>query len=310
MHYIARSPVKRLVQSARFIFNIRAYLELARDIRISGLEEITARYPEYRFKYLGNYLTPGFSVSQRAAALGYTYRFLTSQTILPFRSIAAGGQAEIWSCAMEGEKFDVILAPVGEAFLEGDMALVFRRNGNPLYRLSFSFLPGRFAGILDRTILFIGGSQGYRGTAEDSRIAAKRLGEICPATLLLIHLRAIAKLLGLNSVAAIAVSEHSCQTITSGTVHPVSAYDDFWESNGAIRCGRFFRMPAELSFRPSTAASSSHRARARRKQERKSRLYAEILAGFGMESGTEVSGWLDSSVRPQIASHEPVLLGW
>lgn len=279
---ILRSPGKRLSQAARFLGNPAAFLALERDIRRTGLRDLASRYPEYRYKYLGNYLSPAFSVSQRAAILGCTYRFLHSQRLLPFRTVLGGQTVRIWSRVVAGESFEVVLAPVQEAFLEGDLALEFRRNGSPLYRLSFSFMPGHMARMADPTILFIGGSQGYRGTSEESRLAAKRMGEICPATLLLIQLRAIAKALGLRAVGAVSLQGHSCDTILEGKVHPVSAYDAFWEANGATRHGPFFSMPAELAFRPSSASSSSHRARARRKQERKSILFAEILARFGV----------------------------
>lgn len=194
----------------------------------------------------------------------------------------AGGEAELWSRMVDGARYDVVLGPMKEAYLEGDLALIFRCEGNPLYRLTFTFLPGALMGIEENTVLFIGGSQGYRGTVMEARRAAKVFGEVCPATLLLILLKAISKTLGLRSILGIPLALHSCQAITSGKVKPLAAYDAFWEANGAEKLGPFYHMTSDLVFRPSEASSSAHRARARRKQERKMRLYAEMLAKFGV----------------------------
>jgi uncharacterized protein VirK/YbjX len=214
----------------------------------------------------------------------------------------AGGVAELWSQTMGAERFDAVLAPMQEAFLEGDLSLLFRCDGKPLYRLSFSFLAGSVVGLEEDTALFIGGSQGFRGTVQEFRRVAKLFGEICPTTLLLILIKAIAKAVGLRSVIGISIAYHSCDTITSGQVRPVMAYDGFWETNGAQNLGHFYHMTSDLVFRPSEAATSAHRARARRKQEKKIRLYAEMLARFGVrhsqESAPARSDWKPAALVP------------
>ncbi len=289
MERVLRSPGKRALQAIKWMTHYFSYRNLNRIVHSSDIANLATKYPEYRFKYLGNYLSSAFSITQRASILGHTYRFLASQKILPFRTVMAGGKAELWSQKVEGEQFDAVLSPIKDAFLEGDLALVFRCDQKPLYRLSFSFLPGSYVGIKEETALFIGGSQGYRNTVIESRRVAKILGEICPATFLLILMKAISKALGLRTVIGVSLASHSCDTLTNGKINPVSAYDAFWEANGAEKLGRFYHMSSDLVFRPSEASSSAHRARARRKQEKKLRLYAETLAKFGIRHNPETA---------------------
>lgn len=294
---------KRVSQVIQWVTHYASYRELNRIVHASGMAPLAAAYPKYRFKYLGNYLSPAFSVSQRAAILGHTYRFLASQRILPFRTAMAGGIVELWSRTMDGDRYDAVLSPVrGDFFREGDLALLFRREGKPLYRLSFSFIPGSCVGLEEETALFIGGSQGYRSTVTEFRRASKLLGEICPQTLLLILLKAISKALGLQTLIGVSLAHHSCHTIAGGEIKPLAAYDAFWEANGAENVGRFFHMTSEMVFRPSEAATSAHRARARRKQEKKLRLYGEILAKFGIRPDPEMaparSDWKAAALVP------------
>jgi len=299
---VFRSPRKRALQALKWISHYPAYHRLNQALKSRGISALAAANPEYRFKYLGNYLSPLFSISQRADILGHTYRFLASQRILPFRSVLAGGMSEFWACTLNGERFEAVISPMNEAFLEGDLTMVFLCNGTPLYRFSFSFLPGSIVGLTEPTALFIGGSQGYRGTLAESRRIAKVFGEICPATLLLILLRALSSALGLRSILGVSLLHHSCDRILSGEYQPLSAYDTFWQANGAERLGGFYHMASDLAFRPSEAASSAHRARARRKQERKMRLYTEMLAKFGVrqiqEPALASSDWKPAELVP------------
>ena len=284
---VFRSPEKRLRQALALLLNYPSYQKLNREMRACGIADLAATIPELRYKFLGKYLSPVFSVAQRLAILCHCYKFMASQRILPFRAAMAGENVEFWSRIVGENRYDVVLGPVDDAFREGDLALIFRCDGNPLYKLSFSFIPGSVIGLEKETVLFIGGSQGYRGTVSESRRAAKVLGEVCPATLLLLVLKAVTKALGLYSIVGVSLEHHSCDVLSTGKIQPLLAYDDFWQANGAKKNGYFYHMTSELAFRPSEAASSAHRARARRKQERKMGLYAEMLAKFGISQSQE-----------------------
>jgi uncharacterized protein VirK/YbjX len=283
-----RSPRKRAIQAIKWLTHYASFRNLNRIVNSSDISALAVAYPEYRFKYLGNYLSPAFSTTQRAAILGHTYRFLAMQKILPFRTAMAGELVELWSRTVDGERYDAVLSPMREDFfLEGDLALLFRREGKPLYRLTFSFVPGTCVGLEEETALFIGGSQGYRNPVIEFRRASKLMGEICPPTLLLIILKAISKALGIRTLLGVSLAHHSCNAVSSGKIKSVMAYDAFWEANSAEKSGRFYHMTSDLAFRPSEASSSAHRARARRKQERKMELYTEMLAKCGVGRSLE-----------------------
>jgi uncharacterized protein VirK/YbjX len=282
---LIRYPWRSALQFIRLILHFGSYLRLKKTLGETGLLDLARAFPEYQYKFLGFYLSPSFSVSQRASILIHSYRFMVFQKALPFRQVLAGNRIEIWSKTSEAGLLNVCLAPAYDSFMEGDLSLLFQCGGNPLHRVLFSFMPGRLCGLPDPTVIFIGGSQGYRSTSGQVRLASKVLGEICPANFLVLLVKALAKTLGLRSIIGVSVGEHSCRKVKQGQVRPLSNYDALWEANGAERCGPFFRMPSDLSFRPSMAGTSSHRARARRKQEKKWQLYSEVLATYGVDAG-------------------------
>jgi uncharacterized protein VirK/YbjX len=249
-----------------------------------GLAEQSGKTPELHFKYLSNYLVPGFSVRRRIACLLFHYRFIKGIREIPYREIMSGERKEIWGKTCENKRYAVSFSSPAEAFREGDLALTFTVQGVRLYRLCFSFIPGRMVGIDEDVVVLVGGSQGKRNTQDVMREAAKTFGEICPATILLLQIMALAKSKGIRTILATSVSGHTSSFVVKREVNASSAYDAFWESNGGVRNGLFYKLASELVFRPSTAASSSHRARARRKQEKKMRLFVEMLGQFGVNA--------------------------
>lgn len=280
--YSMSLPFKRLANFMHFLMNLRSHFRLGACLREIGLAERCSVAPELHFKYLSNYLASGFSVRQRITCLDFHYRFIKEIRDIPFRKIMSGERKEIWARTYENKRYAVSFSSPAEAFREGDLALIFTSQGEHLYRLCFSFIPGRIVGIDEDAVILIGGSQGKRNTQGGIREAAKAFGEICPATVLLLQLMALAKSRGIRTIIATSVSAHTSTLVTNGDVNASLAYDSFWESNGGVRIGWFHKLASELVFRPSSAASSSHRARARRKQERKMHLFDEMLTRFGV----------------------------
>jgi len=297
--YQMRLPFKRLANLMHFLLNLRSYFLLEACLSELGVAKNCNAYPELHLKYLSNYLAPCFSVRQRISCLLFHYRFLLGNREIPFMEIVSGEQREIWGRIWDGKRYAVSFSYPSAAFREGDLTLNFTSHGKSLYRLCFSFIPGRVVGIDEDTVILIGGSQGTKNAQTEIREASKAFGEICPATLLLLQLMALAKSKGIRTILATSVSGHTATPVIKGDVNAVSAYDAFWESNGGVRLDWFYKLQSELIFRPSTAASSSHRARARRKQVRKMLLFGEMLTRFGAGPVTNPVSALYQSVRAE-----------
>jgi uncharacterized protein VirK/YbjX len=278
------TPLKRIRNMAQLLLNLGAHIRIGKCLREMGIGGLSGSNPELHYKYLSNYLSPEFSVRQRAECLLFNYRLLIQSRKINLKPVLSGGQQEVWSRAMEGKRYSIAFAAPGASFREGDLAMTFSSQGKALHTLCFSFVPGSVLGDPDRALIFIGGSQGTRGAQAEIREVAKAFGEICPASLLLLQLKAWAKAFGIRKILATSASGHTCISVQNGAVNVISTYDAFWNSNGGINRGNFFELSADLVFRPSSAASSSHRARARRKQERKSQIFTEMLAYLGVYS--------------------------
>jgi len=157
--------------------------------------------------------------------------------------------------------------------LEGEMQLRFS-FGSDLFFLTFLFARGRTFGSLPGRQLFIGGVQGAFSRRADMREAAKLNGEIAPAPMLLIAIRALAKVLALNGVIAIAEDEQVARCYSPE--HIKLDYRGFWTGAGGARAGSFYHLPLEVEERPLLETPITHRARTRRKRAAKRKIREAI----------------------------------
>jgi uncharacterized protein len=180
----------------------------------------------------------------------------------------------LWSDRVELDTFTIGLCMPASHYLEGDLSLVFSVNGVRLHKLSFTCIPGKEAGLEVGTALLVGGSQGFPGTSALIRRASKTIGEICPAAMLILALQALAKRLSADAILGITADEQT--SLRANPEQAKSRYDSFWEMSGGERQGWFYRLPSGVAWKDTSHLSNGHRARARRKRERKERILAQI----------------------------------
>ena len=230
------------------------------------------------YKHLGCYLSLAFSASERAAVVRHTYGFLEG---LKSRSlkITLSGRRPIWSFSENGANLVVSIGPSSLAPMEGEVALIFTSNDRVLCTMSFSIVPGRLVGVSDADAILIGGLQGGLTCQSEIRDASKRLHEIAPQDLLVVTVRALARVLGMETIAGVASDMHVARECSK--IDWSFDYDGFWEKLGAFQSKRgFFVFSPDVVDKPLSAASGSHRSRARRKRRVKLLLQKEMEARF------------------------------
>ena len=155
---------------------------------------------------------------------------------------------------------------------EGALQLRFSSGRRDLFRLTFLFAPGDLFGCPAETVLFIGGAQGGADCRIEMRQAAKANGEISPAAMLLLTGRALAKVLDIGQIFAVAQEDQ----ISKDKVQ--LDYHSFWSKAGGVRHGNFYKLLNERVEKPLSEIPITHRARTRRKRERKARIRETIEA--------------------------------
>ncbi len=272
--------LKRLFQASLVIWHFRGRSKLSKSLAISCFRDAVKDQPGIPYKFVGSYLARFFSTEDRLRILTNHFQFFqdrfgdSSNRIFPLHGLT------VWSKTVGTDLFSISMSLPGRAFMEGDMCLVFSMNESVLHTMSFSFVPGEMLGVDSHQAIFIGGSQGSRAEPGMHRHAAKSNGEICPATMLLLALQALARALGIGDLVGVSSKDHSTRYITDAPSDYQSAYDDFWQTNGGERGERGYRMSAAISDKPITLAASSHRSRARRKRARKQELIDEICGAL------------------------------
>jgi uncharacterized protein VirK/YbjX len=265
---------KRARQVMDLTFHVPGLMLLGARIHRAGFGSAACSQPVLVFKYLGHYLANSFGTAARLRIMSHHYRMLADRLPDLDRLGFPANEIVLWSHREERDTFTVSLCMPARHYLEGDLSLVFSVNGVRLHKLSFTCVPGTEVGLEAETVLFVGGSQGFPGTSALIRQASKTIGEICPATMLILALQALARRLGADAILGVSADEQ-----TSLRAQPdlaKSRYDSFWEMTGGERQGRFYRLPGGVAWKATSHLSNGHRARARRKRELKERILAQI----------------------------------
>lgn len=184
----------------------------------------------------------------------------------------------LWSADMDGHSQSIVLRLPVRTMLEGDLTIEHSLDGERLYRMSFGFVPGHLIDLPDPQVLFVGGSQGVHGTADKARLAARLNGEITPANMLLIALRAVGQAMGIDQICGVAATHqpvvHAKANLSLG------AYDDLWIRNHGEAHARFFAMPAWPS--ENAVVEGGNKSRTRRKRRLRQALTDQIARDFAV----------------------------
>ena len=230
------------------------------------------------FKYLGDYLSLSMSTTARRQALTGHYLWLGSLACASARYVSWRDSIVLWELGQREPhgSLRIFLEPARLAPMEGELQLRFSSGRRNLFTLTFLFAPGDLFGCPADTVLFIGGAQGGVDCRIEMRQAAKDNGEISPAAMLLLTVRALAKVLDIGQIFAVAEEDQISKGYASDKVK--FDYHSFWSKVAGVRHGTFYKLFNESVEKPLNEIPITHRARTRRKRERKARIRETIEA--------------------------------
>jgi len=290
---ILSSPAKvtkRLRQFEYFISHLPQHVAYLKKIRAARRRGVVGSDPLIGMKYLGVYLADSMSTAARRDAIAYHYGFLS-------RSITGAREARRWSTGADiwqlrdeetGQACTIRLESSVLSPMEGESQLRFIFGPKTLCTLTFSFINGTLLGLPAAAVLFIGGVQGGADCRREIRVAARMNGEIAAASMLLVAARAIAQNFGVGYVVGVSGDYHAANPHARQKIS--LSYDAMWVDSGAMRTTRGFFVIDPGTGKSLSDVSRTHRARTRRKRQRKLELRHAIAAEAERLFGNVASG--------------------
>ncbi|TPG46509.1 DUF535 family protein [Sphingomonas glacialis] len=227
------------------------------------------------FKYLGRYLSRSFDSAQKREAILSHYRLVSR--VIPnkiLNRIVSTGLV-IWHITSDECHCNITLHSNVISPLEGEWQISFYFNGTAVYHLSLSFCRLGIRGHTSNARCIIGGVQGVYQSQDAIRHAAKLNSDISPATILILAARAIASVIGVETVYGVSSSQHVSSSYAGDRMK--TQYNDLWTSNGGqLLPNEFYLILSQSDDIHSQSVSSAHRRRKERRRKLRSSLLEQI----------------------------------
>ena len=252
----------------RFLLRLPPYAELVFSDQIFASKYLTQ-----------NYLVRGFSVDKRAACFLHHYHRL--HTALPDSLLRRTLQEDvtIYEIPEDAKRFILTMGKSRPSYKEGELSLHLRVDGNIVFVLSFTIVPGWVANSQAAEILLITRLQGVKGAFFHISDATKTLHDVAPDALLFAALQGVANAFGIGEIVAVSGTRQSYFSQDAAAVFK-EAYDDFFAGLGIPKDkAGFFRIPLPFQEKPLSLIKHGHKIRTREKRAFKQKIQS-ACAGF------------------------------
>ena len=307
------SPSRVLGELWCLLTNVRTQREILRLLKLRPFAETVPNNPELPFKYLiPDYLVQGLTVAERACCFSYHYRRMHSA--LPEEVLRGILQGEIvlYEIAKDGNRFGVTMGLSRYPHeKEGELSLNLQVDGEKVFNLSFTIVPGWVLKSGSPEALLISRLQGKPGCNCQIRLVRKALKDYSPRILLVTALQGIADAFGIGEMVAVCAARQrsygsGCPAIL------MSGYDDFFSKLGMVKTADgFYSSPIPTEGKPLILFKGRARSRARKRRANRQQI-REACAAFLFEitgrAAESVSGaaYL-APVRAAVASRQGLL---
>ncbi|HEX8810366.1 MAG TPA: DUF535 family protein [Terracidiphilus sp.] len=231
------------------------------------LAEAVCNHPRLPRKYLAHqYLIRGLPIPVRAACLFHHYERLRST--LPVWLLRQTLLEEITLLDFHegGLHFAVTMCISGFYDTEGELCLNLVMEGQIIYVIGFSIVPGWVANVPAKDILLIARIQGAKGFLQELSRAARTLRHVGPTQLLMAAVEGMASAFGIEWMASVS----STQQIAYEEKYAESfrrSYDDFFHQHGIpVSESGLFVTPLPLREKSLGEIKRGHKIRTREKR--------------------------------------------
>jgi uncharacterized protein VirK/YbjX len=266
----------------RLLIHLGTHMKVIRYLRRQPFAETVQNNPKFAFKYLSpNYLAKGLSVTEGAACFLHHYKRLYDT--LPNRILR---QTLHWDSvlyqAAEGDNLLSLAMGMSRPNPnEGEMSLFLKWDGEILFTLSFTIVPGKIVNSESEEILLISRLQGTPGRLSDRLgLAVKTLHRVGPRRLLLAALEGIATACGITEIASVSAKNQVSHCEEFDAIFKYG-YDDFFTEMeiGRTSAG-FFLTPVPILEKPLSLIKSRHKLQTKRRRAFKQQIQSACAESF------------------------------
>jgi len=232
--------------------------------------------PRLRRQHLTSYLSRSFNARSRHLAAFHHYqavrKLLTEDFIV---GLLADG-VPLWIHTVEADEFCIVATQNKLHPYEGDILLTLRQDGQRLFQVSFSIVPGKELNMDDDSVLLIGGAQGGRPEDEHLKHVVRTHSGVAPSHLVLAAVRGVAQALDISAIAGVS---NAVQLVKTRRGHePFSFdYDAFWPMFGGLASeDGIFALPVQPYEKSLLEVPRTHRRRTRKKRQFKGEVAASV----------------------------------
>lgn len=252
----------------RVATNIRRHRRILRVLRLpeyACLAQDEARFP---FKYLTRgYLSWNLTVAERAACFERHYLRLHEMLSGAFL-LSILKRDETVLVLEDGEnRYEITIGLPRDHDKEGELSLNLVANGQIIYILSFTIVPGSTVRSAAEDVFLISRLQGVKGFLKQVQSATRALYDVAPAALLVAALQGLGDAMNIGEIACIrAQDQHS---YSAEHDRPFRAnYDDFFVELGARKNeAEVYLTRIPLPEKSMLQVKQGHKLRTRKKRE-------------------------------------------
>jgi hypothetical protein len=261
------SPVLLAGVLGRAVCNIGRHRKIVQILQLPEFAELVHADPRFAFKYLTHgYLARQLSVAERASCFVHHYQSLHDRLPRPFlRQIL---RRDVTLVEMrDGETCFAITFGFSRTHdKEGELSLNLAVDGQTVFILSFTIVPGKVVKSQAEDVLLITRIQGVKGCYRQISRATKALHDVAPDALLVAALQGAGEALGIRVLGCISATDQNsyCNECAESFK---AAYDDFFTERGVEKNeANFFLAPIPLIEKPLVLVKPGHKLRTREKR--------------------------------------------
>ena len=155
---------------------------------------------------------------------------------------------------------------------EGELTLSLRVDGDIVFVLSFTIVPGSLVESKAAETLLITRLQGIKGCHRQIGDATTAMHDVAPCLLLVAALQGVADAFGISAIAAVPADRQTSYTKDYAFAFK-EAYDDLFIERGLSKgTTGFFSSPVPIAQKPLTSIKQGHKLRAKKKRAFRKRV--------------------------------------
>lgn len=277
----------------RGIANIDSCLEVFRLAGLPDFAEVTRNNPKFVFKFLfSHYLAKGFTVDECASCFLHHYRYLRKTLSVPLLRQILDGEITLREFSDRRSRIALTIGLSRPVNKEGELSLNLRVDGEIVFVLAFTIVPGRMVKSDAQDILLISRMQGVRGSYADISFATKSLHDIAPRALLFAAVQGVAIAFGIAEIAAVSAARHTSCIAQTAAAFKLN-YDDFFAELGIPKSASgFFFSRVPIEDKPLVLIKRGHKLRTKKKQAFKRQVVEDVSRLLRREVATKGAEYL------------------